>query len=127
MAHSITMNHTKGLNLFKFLSHILRYMVHACMLSLLVMLQLFATPWIAALPGSSVHGIFQPRRLEWVAYSSSRESSQASDPTRISCISCIGRQVLYHCATWEDIDYLSVIVFFVCCFHHCHCFRFCLF
>ena len=37
MAHSITMNYTKGLNLFKFLSLILRYMVHAGMLSRLVM------------------------------------------------------------------------------------------
>ena len=37
MAHSIVMSYTKGLNLFKFLSHILRYTVHACMLSHLVM------------------------------------------------------------------------------------------
>jgi len=29
--------------------------------------QLLATPWTAALPGSSVHGIFQARVLEWVA------------------------------------------------------------
>jgi len=29
--------------------------------------RLFATPWIAALPGSSVHGIFQARVLEWGA------------------------------------------------------------
>ena len=37
MAHSIAMSYTKGLNLFKFLSHILGSMVHACMLSRLVM------------------------------------------------------------------------------------------
>ena len=65
--------------------------------------QLFATPWTAALPGSSVHGIFQARILEWVAISSSRESSQLRDPTHICCISCIGRQVLYHCTTWEAL------------------------
>ena len=39
--------------------------------------------------------------LEWVAIACSRESSQPRDQTRISCVSCIGRQVLYHCATWE--------------------------
>ena len=43
-------------------------------------------------PGSSVHGIFQARILEWVAISFSRESSQFSDQTHISCID---RQILY--------------------------------
>ena len=36
--------------------------------------QLFATPWT---PGSSVHGIFQARVLEWVAISFSRELPKA--------------------------------------------------
>ena len=27
------------------------------------------------------------------------------DQTHISCISCIGRQILYHCATWEAINH----------------------
>ena len=36
--------------------------------------QFFATPWtIYSPPGSSVHGIFQGRILEWVAISFSRE------------------------------------------------------
>ena len=26
------------------------------------------------------------------------------DETRVSCISCIGRQILHHCATWEVIN-----------------------
>ena len=51
-------------------------------------------------PGSPVHGIIQARILERVAVSSSR-SSLPRDQTRISCISCTGRQILYHCATWE--------------------------
>ena len=46
-------------------------------------------------PGSSVHGIFQARILEWVAISSSRGSSWPRDCTHISCISCIGTQILY--------------------------------
>ena len=37
-------------------------------------------------PGSSVHGIFQARILEWVAISSSRGSSQPRDRTWVSCI-----------------------------------------
>ena len=47
-------------------------------------------------PGSSVHGILQAGILEWVAMPSSKGSSQPRDWTRISYISCIGRQVLYH-------------------------------
>ena len=49
-------------------------------------------------PGSSVLGIFQARILEWVAVSFSRGSIQFRDWTHISCI---GRRILYHCATWE--------------------------
>ena len=52
--------------------------------------QLFATPWTVALPGSSVHGIFQARILEWVAISSSRKSSQPRDWTQVSRI--VGRR-----------------------------------
>ena len=36
-------------------------------------------------PGSSVHGIFQARILEWVAISFSRGSSWPRDWTRVSC------------------------------------------
>ena len=49
-------------------------------------------------PGSSVHGIFQARILEWTAISSSRGSSLPRNWTHISCI---GRQILYHWAIWE--------------------------
>ena len=37
-------------------------------------------------PGSSVHGIFQVRILEWVAISFSRGSSQPRDWTWVSCL-----------------------------------------
>ena len=53
-------------------------------------------------PGSSVHGIFQARVLEWVVISYFRRSSQPRDRTHVSCISCIGRWVLYHWATWKN-------------------------
>ena len=43
-----------------------------------------------SLPGSSVHGIFQARILEWVAIAFSRRSSLLRDWTRVSCI--VGRR-----------------------------------
>ena len=57
--------------------------------------------------GSSVHGIFQARILEWVPISSSRGSSKPRDQTWVYCISCIGRQILYYCDTWEA-TYLTI-------------------
>ena len=52
-------------------------------------------------PGSSVYGIFPSRKLKWVAISSSTGCSQPRSWTRISCISCIGKCILYHWATQE--------------------------
>ena len=69
---------------------------HVCVLSRFSCVQLFGTLWTVALTGSSVHGIIQARILEWVAMPSSRGSSQPRDLTRISYVSCIGRQVLFH-------------------------------
>ena len=43
---------------------------------------IFVTPWTCSLPGSSVHGIFQARILEWVAISSSRASPFLRLPTQ---------------------------------------------
>ena len=61
-----------------------------------------------SLPGSSVHGIFQARVLEWVAISSSRRSFWPRNQACVSCISCTGRQILledvttiYLC-TWQQ-------------------------
>ena len=56
-------------------------------------------PMDCSLPGSSVHGISQSRILEWVALSSSRESSSPRGQTHISCI---GRQIRYHFSHKED-------------------------
>ena len=67
-----------------------------------------------SLPGSSVHGIFPAWILEWVAISYSRGSPQFRDWTHISYISCIGRWIPYHYATWEaprdtgDIEKASI-------------------
>ena len=58
-------------------------------------------PVDCSLPGFSVHWIFQARILEWVVISSSRGSSRPRERSCISCVSCIGRQILYHRTTWE--------------------------
>ena len=47
-------------------------------------------------PGSSVHGILRASILQWVAMPVSRRSSQPRTWTRVSCVSCTGRCVLYH-------------------------------
>ena len=80
-------------------------------------------PW-----GSSVHGIFQARILEWVAISFARRYSQSRNQTQVSCIARkffyqlsykesprhIGKQIPNHCLTmtsfWlSDLEiYISV-------------------
>ena len=72
--------------------HTMEYCVHAQLLSYVAL----CSPMDCSLPGSSVHGIFQARILERVAIFSSRGSSHSRDPTCVSCISCIGRWILYH-------------------------------
>ena len=92
---------------------------HAAVCVLAKLLQSCLTlcnPMDRSLPDSSVHGILQARILERVAMPSSRGSSPplmspalagkfcqslmslalAGEQTRISYVSCIGRQVLYH-------------------------------
>ena len=46
-------------------------------------------PMDCSQPGSSVRGIFQARRVEWVSISSSRGSFWSKDQTRVSCVSYI--------------------------------------
>ena len=60
-------------------------------------------PIDCSLPGSSSHGISQARVLEWIAITFSRGPSWPRNQTCMSCISCIGRQILYHWATWEAL------------------------
>ena len=52
-------------------------------------------------PGSSIHGNLQAKILEWFAISYSRASSWSRGQTYVFCVSCIGRWILYHWATWE--------------------------
>ena len=59
---------------------------------------LSTVPWSYGPQGSSVHEISLARLLTWVAASFSRGSFQPRDWT---CVSCIGRWILYHWAMRE--------------------------
>ena len=74
------------------------HMLKSCVLcaQLLSRVWLFCDPRDCSPPDSSVHGIPQARILEWVAIPFSRVSSWPRDRTHVSCVSCTGRQVLYH-------------------------------
>jgi len=82
-----------------------------------VCLQLLSHVWIffdhmdCSSPGSSVHGILQARILEWVAVSSSRGSSWLRGWTWGSCVSCIGRQIVYNLESLLSILYIVSIVY----------------
>ena len=52
-------------------------------------------------PGSSVHGISQARIPEWLAIPFSRGIFPTQGSNHVSCVSCTGRQILYHLATRE--------------------------
>ena len=70
--------------------------------------QLFLTlcdPMACSPPGSSVHGIFLTRILEWVAISFSRGSSRPRDWTHFH-ISCIGKRILY---PWASLSMLCLV------------------
>ena len=63
-------------------------------------LTLFATPWTVVWPGSSLSMGFLRQEYwsvfqEWVTIYLSKGSSQSRDQ---NCVSCIGRQILYHSA-----------------------------
>ena len=47
-------------------------------------------------PGSSSHGVFQARLLEWAVIYSFRGSSWLRDGNCVSCIFYIGKRTLYH-------------------------------
>ena len=73
---------------------------HTCVLSCSVLSDSLWTRRLACQAPLSV-GFNQARIVDWVAISSSRESSQLQDQTCVSYISCIGWKILYHDATWE--------------------------
>ena len=75
---------------------------------LLSRVQLFATPWPVVHQAPLSMRFFQARILEWVAISFSGRASWTRDRTRVSCVSCMGGQILCRCTTWEA---LQVIIY----------------
>ena len=83
--------------------------VHACACSAVSGVWFFATPWTIAHPAPL------SERFSWWEYWSGchfllQGSSQLSDRTHASCISYIGRRILYHCATWEAPNSELIII-----------------
>ena len=79
--------------------------MHAHMWSLLSHVWLFVTPWTAAPPGSSVHGILQARTLEWLAIISSWD---LPDPGSWS--PAPGGRFFTTSTTWESqINYTPIL------------------
>ena len=68
-------------------------------------------------PGSSVHGIFQARILKSVTIFLLQgvfPTQTGIEPMSLSCVSCIGRQILYHWATWESPNWATQSFLFFC-------------
>ena len=67
------------------------YKIHICVFSttqnkLAQSCPTLCDPMDCSLSGTSVHGIFQARVLEWIAIALSRGSSRPRDRTWVSCI-----------------------------------------
>ena len=67
-------------------------------------------PMDCNLSGSSIHGIFQPRVLEWIAISFSRGFSQPRNRIRVSCIAgrfftdWAMREAYQHASKWLPVQ-----------------------
>ena len=71
-------------------------------------------PVVCSLPGSSVHGVFQAKILERVVSSYFRGPSRPRDRTQVSCVSCIGRQILDSAkVNWLESIQKEVMFFFI--------------
>ena len=68
-------------------------------------------PMDYSLSGSSVHGIFQARALEWVAISFSRESSLPRDQTKVSRI--VGRRFLSDFKPYTSLKILHSFAYII--------------
>ena len=76
--------------------HVISFFSPLCAFSVAQVMQLtLCNPMDSSPPASSVHEILQAKILEWVAISSSRRFSQPRDRTQVSCVSHMGRRILY--------------------------------
>ena len=79
------------------LKYVMCSVVHAQQLS---RVRHFATPWTVAHKVPLSIG-FPSKNTGVGCHFFPRGSSQPRDRTCVSCIPCIGRQIVNHCATWE--------------------------
>ena len=81
---------TKMMQTYRYLESLLKYFVYQDMVKVKVVSRLSmyssCNPMDCSLSGSSIHGVFQARVLEWVAISFSRGSFWPRDQTQISLI-----------------------------------------
>ena len=96
---------------FRYITSWFSLCIYDCVCAPLLSVIWLCDPMSCNMPGSSVHGIFQARILEWVAISSSRISSWPKDQTHVSCISSTSRWILHHWATWEASLYTHTHIF----------------
>ena len=99
------------------MSNIRKSQIYICVFVCLVtqLCPALCDPMDCGPPGFSVRGILQARileTLEWVAISYSRGSSWLRNRTQVSCVSCIGRHILYHCAIWE-VPYIRIYTLYI--------------
>ena len=67
--------------------------------------RLFATPWTVAHQAPPSMGFSKQEYWSGLPISFSRGSSQPRNQIHMFCISCTGRQLLYHCAHLESSYY----------------------
>ena len=91
-----------------------RNLAHECIHAGAQSCSALCNPMDCSPPGSSVHGTFQARILEWVTISYSRISSWPRGWTRVFHI---GRQILYYGATWEFLimGQIYIMRLLMCC------------
>ena len=73
--------------------------------------QLFATPWTIACQAPLSQEFSRKNTGGGCHFLFSRRSSQPRDRTQVSCVSCFGKWILYHCAT---IGSCSVTIIHAC-------------
>ena len=90
--------------------------VCVCVCSVAQLCLTLRNPMECSPPGSSVHKIFQARKLEWVAILPSRRSSQPRDQTRVSCVDrCFfplspGNPCISFCCKTKWISYMYTYI-----------------
>ena len=82
------------------------YFCPACMLS---DVQLFCDPMDCSPPSSSVHEISQLRIQRGLSFPPLRDLLNLGiEATYLECVSCIGWQILYHCAPGDALSYFRM-------------------